>query len=162
MRGHRDNKQHSQDLNLGLPNYKTHVSTPFVSLCQVPSAMSDSFAISWTVAQQAPLPMGFSRQECWSGLLCLSPGDLPNLGIEPESLKSSALAGRFFTTSTTGKPFYSFNIPYICCTTAFIIILYSFSLICFLVFIQKCNAKCISVLFVHFPLMIILMKHFCS
>ena len=42
--------------------------------------------------------MGFSRQEYWSGLLCLSPGDLPNPGIEPASL---ALAGRFFTTSAT-------------------------------------------------------------
>ena len=39
--------------------------------------------------------MGFSRQECWSGLPCPPPGDLPNLGIEPESLMSSALAGMF-------------------------------------------------------------------
>ena len=43
--------------------------------------------------------MGFSRQEYWSGLPCPSPGDLPNLGIEP--LMSPALAGRFFTTSVT-------------------------------------------------------------
>ena len=39
----------------------------------------------WTVARQAPLSIGFSRQEYWSGLPCHSPGDLPNPGIEPES-----------------------------------------------------------------------------
>ena len=48
-----------------------------------------------------PLSMGFSRQEYWSGLPCLPPGDLPNPGIEPMSLMSPALAGRFFTTSAT-------------------------------------------------------------
>ena len=41
------------------------------------------FASLWTVARQAPLSMGFSRQECWSGLLCPPPEDLPNPGIEP-------------------------------------------------------------------------------
>ena len=46
--------------------------------------MSDS-AISWTVVRQAPLPMGFSRQECWSGLPLPSPGHLPDPGIEPGS-----------------------------------------------------------------------------
>ena len=50
---------------------------------------------------QAPLPMGFSRQEYWSGLSCPPPGDLPNPGIEPSSLTSPELAGRFFTTSAT-------------------------------------------------------------
>ena len=40
---------------------------------------------TWTVAHQAPLSMGFSRQEYWSGLPCPSPGDLPNPGIEPGS-----------------------------------------------------------------------------
>ena len=39
----------------------------------------------WTVAWQAPLFMGFSRQRYWSGLLFLSPGDLPDTEIEPES-----------------------------------------------------------------------------
>ena len=39
----------------------------------------------WTVAHQAPLSMGFSRQESWSGLPCPSPGDLPNPGTEPGS-----------------------------------------------------------------------------
>ena len=45
----------------------------------------------WTVACQAPLSMGFSRQEHWSGLPCPPPGDLPNLGIEPTSPTASAL-----------------------------------------------------------------------
>ena len=47
--------------------------------------------------------MGFSRQECWSGLSCPPSGDLPDPGIEPTSLMSPALAGRFFTTSATWK-----------------------------------------------------------
>ena len=55
----------------------------------------------WTIARQAPLSMGFSRQEYWSGLLCPPPGDLPDPGIEPTSLTSPALAGRYFTTSVT-------------------------------------------------------------
>ena len=59
------------------------------------------FVTLWTVAQQAPLSMGFSSQEYWSGLLCPLPGDLPNPGIKPVSPASPALAGRFFTTSAT-------------------------------------------------------------
>ena len=57
------------------------------------------FVTLWTVAHQAPLSMGFSSQEYWRGLLCPPPGDLPNPGIEPASLKSPELAGRLFTTS---------------------------------------------------------------
>ena len=55
----------------------------------------------WTVARQAPLSMGFSRQECWSGLPLPIPGDLPDLGIKTASLASPALAGGFITTSVT-------------------------------------------------------------
>ena len=55
----------------------------------------------WTVARQAPLSMGFSRQEYWSGLPCPPPGNLPDPGIEPTSLTSPALRGEFFTTRTT-------------------------------------------------------------
>ena len=58
-------------------------------------------ATLWTVALQTPLSMGFSRQEYWSGLPCPSPGNLPNPGIEPMSLMSPALAGRFFTPTAT-------------------------------------------------------------
>ena len=56
------------------------------------------FVTPWTVAHQAPLSRGFSRHGYWSGLPCLSPGDLPNPGIKPESLKSPVSAGRFFTS----------------------------------------------------------------
>ena len=61
------------------------------------------FATPWTAAHQAPLSVGFSRQECWSGLLFLPLGDAPNPGIEPISLVSPALAGRFFITFATLK-----------------------------------------------------------
>ena len=58
------------------------------------------FSTPWTVARQAPLFMGFSRQEYWSELPFLPPGDLPDPGIKPTSL---ALAGGFFTTDPRGK-----------------------------------------------------------
>ena len=58
-------------------------------------------ATLWTAARQAPLSLGFFRQEYWSGLPCPPPGDLPNPGIKPASLTSPALAGTFFTTSAT-------------------------------------------------------------
>ena len=57
----------------------------------------------WTSACPAPLSMGFSRQEYWSGLSCPSPGHLPDPVMELESPMSSALAGRFFTTNATWK-----------------------------------------------------------
>ena len=59
------------------------------------------FVTPWTIAHQVPLSMGFSRQEYWSQLPFLSPGYLPNPGIEP---MSPALAGGFFTTEPPGKP----------------------------------------------------------
>ena len=59
------------------------------------------FAIPRTIGHQAPLCMGFSRQEYWSRQLFSSPGDLPNPGIEPPA---PALAGGFFTTEPPGKP----------------------------------------------------------
>ena len=54
----------------------------------------------WTVGHQAPLSMGFPREEYWSGLPLPTPGDLPDPGLKPVSL---ALAGRFFTTEPHGK-----------------------------------------------------------
>ena len=59
------------------------------------------FVTPWTVAYQAPLPMGFSRQECWSGLPCPPPEDLPNSGIKPRSptLQTDSLA-----SEPPGKP----------------------------------------------------------
>ena len=59
------------------------------------------FETQWTVVHKAPLSMGFSRQEYWSGFPCPPLGDLPDPGTEPVSLMSPALAGRFFTTSPT-------------------------------------------------------------
>ena len=58
-------------------------------------------ATPWTVAHQAPPSMGFSRQECWSGLPFPSPGDLPHLGIKCASCTAPALAGWFFTSGPT-------------------------------------------------------------
>ena len=63
----------------------------------------------WTVALQAPLSMGFSRQEYWSGLPCPPLGDLPDPGIKPISLASPALADTFFTTIATWE---ALNQPY--------------------------------------------------
>ena len=60
-------------------------------------------ATPWTVSCEAPLSMGFSRQEYWSRLSCPPPGDLPNPRIEPVALVSPALAGRFFIIQATGE-----------------------------------------------------------
>ena len=62
------------------------------------------FAASWTIACQAPLSVGFPREECWSGVSSPTPGDLPDPGMEPVSLASLALAGRFLTTAPPGEP----------------------------------------------------------
>ena len=59
------------------------------------------FATLWTVARQAPLSKGFSRQEHWSEFLCVPPGDLPDPGIKASCLTSPALLGGFFPTSAT-------------------------------------------------------------
>ena len=59
------------------------------------------FATLWTVARQAPLPMGLSRWKYCRGLPCPSPGDLPDPGIKRTSPSSPALAGRFSTNSAT-------------------------------------------------------------
>ena len=59
------------------------------------------FATPWTVAYQAPPSMGFSRQECWSGLPFPSPGDLPDPGIEPGS---PALQADALPSEPPGKP----------------------------------------------------------
>ena len=63
------------------------------------------FATLWTGAHQAPLSMGFSRQEYCSGLPCLPLGDLSDPGMELRSLMSHALAAGLFTTNTTWEDF---------------------------------------------------------
>ena len=59
------------------------------------------FVIPWAVVHQAPLSMGFFRQEYWSGVPFPPPGDLPDPGIEPTS---AVLAGGFFTTEPPESP----------------------------------------------------------
>ena len=62
------------------------------------------FAPLWTIALQAPLSMGLSRQEYWSGLPCLPPEDLPDPGIKPTSPKSPALQVDSLPLSHQGNP----------------------------------------------------------
>ena len=71
-------------------------------MCVCSSVMSDS-ATPWTVAHQAPLPVGFPRQELRSGLPFPSPGDLPNPGIEPGS---PALQADALPSQSPGKPIW--------------------------------------------------------
>ena len=68
------------------------------------------FSTSQTVARQAPLSMGFPRQEYQSGVPFLPPGDLADRGIEPASPLSPELAGRFFTTKPPGKSPIAFTL----------------------------------------------------
>ena len=91
-----------------------------VRCCHVPACMLSHFshvwlcATLWTIACQAPLPMGFSRQEFWSELPCLLSGDLPDPGIEPTSPMSPALAGRFFPASTNLGSLYPLYYVEVC------------------------------------------------
>ena len=68
------------------------------------------FAALWAVARQAPLSMGFPRQEFWSGLPFPTPGDLLDPGIKPAFSVSLMLAGRFFITKLPENP-HSFSYP---------------------------------------------------
>ena len=70
------------------------------------------FATLWTVAHQAPLSLGFSRQEYWSGLPFPTPGDLLDPGIESLSLMSPVLADGFFPTSVTWEARIPYECPY--------------------------------------------------
>ena len=87
------------------------------------SVMSNSYVTPWTVSCQAPLSMGFSRQEYWSGLLFPSPGDLSDPGMEPVS---SALVGRFFTTEPAGKPKRSLPNTFVCVCVCVCVFIFSF------------------------------------
>ena len=70
-------------------------------MCCLVDKLCLTLVTPWTVAHQAPLSIGFPRQEYWSGLAFPPPGDLPDPGVKPVS---PALAGRFFTTEPPGKP----------------------------------------------------------
>ena len=80
---------------------------PHVTLCAVLSHFSrvGLFAVLWPVAHQAPLSMGFSKQEYWRGFPYPTAGDLPNPRIKRASLTSPALGGRFFTTEPPKVPY---------------------------------------------------------
>ena len=68
------------------------------------------FLGTWTLAHQAPVSMGFPRQEYWSGLPFPAPGDLPDPGMEPIY---PALAGGFFAIELAGTPTKQVNISYL-------------------------------------------------
>ena len=87
---------------------KSYLATLFLFVLSCLSCVQLS-AILWTVACQAPLSMGFSRQEYWSGLPCPAPGHLPDLEIEPTSPVSICTAGGFFTTDPPEKPLFLFR-----------------------------------------------------
>ena len=82
--------------------------------CLVINSYTTLFVTPWTVAHQAPLSMGFPRQEYWSGLPFPSPEDRPNPGIERAS---PTLAGRFFTTEPPEKPQLMILLKSISCGT---------------------------------------------
>ena len=99
-----------------LPNFPVyflhpHCACVWVCVCLCVLSRVWVFATPWTVAHQAPLSMGFPRQEYWSGLLFLTPGEVPDPGIKPAS---PALAGRFFTATAVvpGKPRYGWGHRY--------------------------------------------------
>ena len=75
-----------------------------VCACSVTPLGFQLFATLWIAARQAPLSVGFSRQECWSKLPCPPPGDLPNLGIKPVSSALPALQADSLSTEPPGKP----------------------------------------------------------
>ena len=75
-----------------------------MSTCTRVCSLSHVFATPWTIAQPAPLHIGFFRQEHWSRLPFPTTGDLPDPGIAPASLRSPTPAGGFCTTVPPGKP----------------------------------------------------------
>ena len=96
-----------------------HVVVPFSSLlapsqslslfCMPSHSSHVRLAPPWTVACQAPLAMGFSTQEYWSGLPSLPPGNLPNPGIKPTSPVSPALQADSLPAEPSGKPLHFFT-----------------------------------------------------
>jgi len=91
----------------------TQIHTNKNNACVYALSCVQLFGALWTAAYQASLSVEFSRQKYWSGLPCPPPGDLPDPGIKPESLASPALAGTFFTTSTTWEalPKHTVSVP---------------------------------------------------
>ena len=75
----------------------------WVCMCTLSLSCVWFFVTPWAIVHQAPVFMGFSRQEYWSKLPLPAPVDLLHLATEPKSLASPALAGRFFTAALPGK-----------------------------------------------------------
>ena len=88
---------------LALRCWAHHNQYPGISrfLSEALSCCAKLLQLCLTVACQAPLYVGFSRQKSWNRLPCLPPEDLPNPGIKPLSVLSPALADEFLTTSAT-------------------------------------------------------------
>ena len=83
--------------------------TEFLAYCSLDTVLRhfshvQLFVTPWTIAHQAPLSMGFSRQEYWSGSPFPPPGGLPNPGIEPASLMSPALQTGSLPLAPPWKP----------------------------------------------------------
>ena len=93
------------------PEITQHTCAQGIHVCMCIQSLSRVwlFVIPWTVAHQAPLSMGFPRQEYWRGLPFPPPGDLPNPGIELATLEVPALEGKFFTTEPPGNPLRSIS-----------------------------------------------------
>ena len=92
---YKPNLEYKQMENFPIPSHA------YVSIFPFKTGKQLQVMTLWIIACQAPLSMGFSRQEYWSGLSCPSPRDLHDPEIKPTSLTSHALAGGFFTTRTT-------------------------------------------------------------
>ena len=99
-------------------------------MCVCVCSTSSDSVTPWTVYYQAPLSMEFSKQEYWSRLPFITPGDLPNPGIILMPLVSSALASVFFTTVLPGKPI---NISYLLLILSDIEVLFENESIAFIV-----------------------------
>ena len=104
---------HSWDLYIGEDNWKgrerekENETTKLTICCCLVTKSCLILCDLWTIAFQAPLSLGFPRQDYWSGLPFPSPGHLPDPGIIPAS---PALAGGVFTTEPPGKPKYTIEI----------------------------------------------------
>ena len=102
--------------DLKSPNGDFHFAPLPLCLLLLLLSLCNSFVTPWAIAHQATLSMGFPRQEYWSGLPCLPPGDLPYPRIEPVS---PALAGGFFTAEPPEILYLLFvNFSWLTCSTA--------------------------------------------
>jgi len=115
-----------------------------VYVCVLVAQSCRLFATSWTVAHQIPLSLEFSRQEYWSGLLFLSPGDLPDPGIEHGS---PALQADSLLSEPPRKPRMCLNvlvIVYMCGTNAPV-----YLSLCICICARVCGSVCLRMYMLH-------------